>query len=604
MIDHFLVASPDERKEFFDEATGVKEFQLKRHHAVLKLNRTEENIREVQMIVTELEPHLKSLKRQVNRLEQREAVEKELKEIEERYYGTVWHDMARQHKTLQKQYFDVETERVNKQKECDAVKESLHSIEKEEVESEDIIELQRQYEDLSKQGQKLREELTRMKNEIELRRFKHEQELRWEAMPLSKIVEHVATVSTLHGQLLADVRSLKDIKNLPALVKKIEDLGAKLTTLLNGLQRPTQEKTTFTPDKAVQVSLEETQKAIVVIEEKLREISREMREQSTAAKEKKTEFFTLQRSFQEKQEALRRVDDRLNALRVELAKVDTRREALEEEMNRNLGERSQYIKNQQFTEDAATVEPLRARIFDLKNKLEMIGGIDADVVREYKEMNERYEFLQKQLTDLQKAMEDLYKVLRDLDERTKERRDVALKNINKDFDRFFKILFSGGKAELIPMFAEEGEEAVSEDDEESEEELVEPAPKNTKVGGITVLAGVDIKAIPPGKRITNLNTLSGGERAMTAIALICAIIYNNPSPFVVMDEVDAALDEANSGRFSHILAELATHSQFICITHNRATMQEADVLYGVTMGDEGVSHLLSLKLEQALAQAK
>lgn len=112
------------------------------------------------------------------------------------------------------------------------------------------------------------------------------------------------------------------------------------------------------------------------------------------------------------------------------------------------------------------------------------------------------------------------------------------------------------------------------------------------------LSGVDILAVPPGKKISSVNMLSGGERALTAIALICAIISANPAPFVVLDEVDAALDEANSARLAKILDDLSDKTQFIAITHNRAVMKKANILYGVSMAEDGVSHLLSIKLDE------
>ena len=120
----------------------------------------------------------------------------------------------------------------------------------------------------------------------------------------------------------------------------------------------------------------------------------------------------------------------------------------------------------------------------------------------------------------------------------------------------------------------------------------------------TGLAGIEIQATPPGKKIKSVSMLSGGERALTAIALICAIISASPSPFVVLDEVDAALDEANSERLAKILDELSHKTQFILITHNRATMRRANVLYGITMGDDGVSKLLSIKLDEAEIRMK
>ena len=149
---------------------------------------------------------------------------------------------------------------------------------------------------------------------------------------------------------------------------------------------------------------------------------------------------------------------------------------------------------------------------------------------------------------------------------------------------------------------EAGEQADDATEDKKEEDLAGVNLKKIKFlqrHNATGLAGIEIQATPPGKKIKSVAMLSGGERALTAIALICAIINANPSPFVVLDEVDAALDEANSERLAKILDELSHRTQFIVITHNRASMRRANILYGVTMGDDGVSKLLSIKLEEA-----
>jgi chromosome segregation protein len=151
--------------------------------------------------------------------------------------------------------------------------------------------------------------------------------------------------------------------------------------------------------------------------------------------------------------------------------------------------------------------------------------------------------------------------------------------LNREFSSYFKKLFNGGEASLVEMQPE------PETDEEGNI-ISEPAEGE--------VAGVDIQATPPGKRFKSIALLSGGERALTSIALICAIMATNPSPFVVLDEVDAALDESNSRKFAEIIGTLADKTQFVVVTHNRATMMQASVLYGVTMGDDGVSQLLSV----------
>jgi len=189
-------------------------------------------------------------------------------------------------------------------------------------------------------------------------------------------------------------------------------------------------------------------------------------------------------------------------------------------------------------------------------------------------------------------------VVADLDETIKKQFNDAFRRINEEFKKYFKVLFRGGKAELrlIKGIVNQVNQEIEEDaDNQEEEEIEKLRNKETK----EEIVGVDIMATPPGKKIKTINMLSGGERALTSIALISAIISNNPAPFVVLDEVDAALDEENSLRFAEIVAELSSKTQFIIITHNRATMEHAHLLYGVTMSDDGISKLLSLKLEDA-----
>jgi len=170
-------------------------------------------------------------------------------------------------------------------------------------------------------------------------------------------------------------------------------------------------------------------------------------------------------------------------------------------------------------------------------------------------------------------------------------------------------LFNGGYDVIVKVRAEEVRKEGKEEQEGQEGEegfenegilaQADKFEKRIKEREKESYSGIEIKATPPGKKIKAINMLSGGERALTSIALICAIIHNNPSPFIVLDEVDAALDEANSERFCAILEELAKKTQFIVITHNRVTMHYANVLYGVTMGDDGISKLLSIKLADA-----
>ena len=241
----------------------------------------------------------------------------------------------------------------------------------------------------------------------------------------------------------------------------------------------------------------------------------------------------------------------------------------------------------------------------MKYTLTLIGGIDEEVLNEYGQTKERHDQLSGQVTDLKKAMEDLEELIEELDVVMKKKRDRAFKEIKKGFQRFFVMLFEGGEADLNEVYEEEkteeekieqagAEDATQQSMTDLEEEIEKAPPKRKK----KILAGIDITACPPGKKIKNIQALSGGERTLTSIALMCAILKTNPSPFVVLDEVEAALDESNTLKVVNIIKELATQSQFIIITHNRVTMHAADALYGVTMGGDGVSKLLSVQLDK------
>jgi len=184
---------------------------------------------------------------------------------------------------------------------------------------------------------------------------------------------------------------------------------------------------------------------------------------------------------------------------------------------------------------------------------------------------------------LNQSIKSLNKIIQELDQKIRDQFKNNFYQINQEFDRYFKIIFGGGKAKIV--LQEQPEQNEPSDAEEESR-------KNSATDGI------DILAVPPGKKIKNVEALSGGERALTSLALICAVIAINKPPFVILDEVDAALDQENSFRFSGILKELRKNSQFIVITHNQQTIEGADILYGVTMGHDGISRFISLNLEK------
>ena len=208
-------------------------------------------------------------------------------------------------------------------------------------------------------------------------------------------------------------------------------------------------------------------------------------------------------------------------------------------------------------------------IKQLKAQIRRIGAINPEAQQEYLEVKERHEFMTQQIADLEAASEDLRQVIEELDSLMERDFIRTFKAVNVEFSDYFTRLFNGGEAKLV--FSDE-------------ENPVE--------------GGVDIEARLPGRRQQVLALLSGGERSLTAVALIFALLKVSPTPFCILDEVDAMLDESNVGRFIDLLRDLSQKTQFVIITHNRNTVQAADVIYGVTMGRESTSQMISLKLEE------
>jgi chromosome segregation protein len=220
------------------------------------------------------------------------------------------------------------------------------------------------------------------------------------------------------------------------------------------------------------------------------------------------------------------------------------------------------------------LDEVRQRHEELTTKLEAMGPVNLVADEEFRELTERLDFLRTQHDDVVASIKDLEKALRGMTRTAQERFQEAFEDINRHFSGIFSRLFEGGRAELRMVPPEEGEDDPLE-------------------------LGVELMAQPRGKRLQAVTLMSGGEKALTGLALLFAIFYHRPSPFCVLDEVDAPLDDANIHRFIRVLRELCTQTQFVVITHNRKTMESADVLYGVTMEEPGLSRLVSVKLTEA-----
>ncbi len=717
MVESFLATTATERKEFFDEATGVRQFQIKREQSINKLIASYENLGQANLLLNEIEPRLKSLTKQVNKLKQKGEIEQQLKSLRTVYFQHVWHKLNDRFKEFNDRYLELESVLMGKNENLASLNKELSQMEMESKSSEyDNLssmssQLQRQREDVLK---KLAIIETQISMELESSGnfdvswlANKENELKRDVDALQREIGEMSVKidgkrgeskifedekSSLNGKIaelngkfvevsagkkkddsrekevngkLSQIKSLLEDLERQNDIEAIKDLLIKVRTLLQEIMeiRGMDEESTETlvaeqkklqeelmglsnkkedllnRESEFRISLSSLEQGLAMskaelakknneldrtkekllsiqkpkesldlsdrkgkLEIELKEIDAKIGETrdrlaslSREEEEKKSRLFRIQRESQSLQNEINRLSNELGSLKIDSAKYETRLEDLESEIRKiadNLKEIREVRPTQEINEEVVERE-----IKQLENQFNLIGGIDPEIEKEDEEIKQKYDFLHGQISDLEEAIGSLENIIKQLDGEIKGRFEKEFKEICSKFEEYFKILFGGGTAKIIALKNDElDEEERGDQNGELKDELKEKIKKLSKYNA-TGLAGIEIQACPPGKAIKSIAILSGGEKALTAIALICAIISANPSPFVVLDEVDAALDEANSERLARILEDLSHKAQFIVITHNRAPMNRASFLYGVTMQENGVSKLLSIKLE-------
>ncbi|MCX6797925.1 MAG: AAA family ATPase [Candidatus Falkowbacteria bacterium] len=720
MVENFLNTSAAERKDFFDEATGVKQFQIKRDHSLNKLESSYENLQQTDLLLNEIRPRLRSLTRQVEKLKKRGQLETELRTQQFNYYQVIWEEINHKlnqandsalilEKTERSQTAKINKllEDLNKIKNTDKRQETealrleldrlqtdknqhlkqlarlqaeielnlesqgqfdlswlsqkqaelkinLEQINKELAATEDNIRQARddsleteqreisqkinglnqellainqslspksnsssQKQQINKIVKELLEELDKIKKENDLAKIKElidrlKQDYTKRIQDLETVdnsdkIKHWQKIQAAIIALSEQKQSLTEkinVKRLETLrheekSKLLLEKKDQLETDLSGLQNKIGKNQTRFSDKKMDQEQTTLNSKLEILNAKITEIENEFKVINLSREQEKKLMFDLQKNLQDLQAEHNKTQTELNNIKINATRQETRLEDLENNI-RNEGLNLAIIKNHKPDDPDFDPEKSQKKINDLKSQLEQIGGIDPEAEKEYGETKERFDFLSTQTADLRNAINSLEKIIYELDTNIKERFDKEFKVIEEKFNEYFKILFSGGNAKIfrLSISDQEKEEAKNQDDtpkilEDEELKKIKMLKKHNATG----LAGIEIQATPPGKKIQSVAMLSGGERALTAIALICAIISANPAPFVVLDEVDAALDESNSERLAKILDDLSNRTQFIVITHNRASMKKANILYGLTM-HEGVSQLLSLKLEE------
>lgn len=601
--DRILNASPLERRLMIEEALGLKIYQWKLGESEKKLTKTEENIRQVESMRRELAPHLKFLKKQVEKIEKVRELKAELKSL----------------------YFDyLKREEIFLEHERERLLKALVSPEADLARINKELEQKNGQSEYSNQIINEENHLREIETELRLLRVKKDDLARslGRLEGLLEAKEQVAEVSTHHETSISlndfrpwfaetsqSLEELLKLSDLGQIRERLEKLRFSLRTFIEQYEQ--------TPSKVVSSvdlsALRLEKEALLQELDNLTQVELGKQNQITDGKER------ILRWRQEAQVAEHDYYE-LKARKAELeTSVQTYKSSLEkinlasEDFKRELGEagvligreilnyQEQVIDRGEFlTEERSKQEERRRQLERLKIRLEDMGVESTDVLKEYEEVGNRDIFLANELEDLAKSRESLLVVMADLRTKIETEFNAGVVKINQEFQKFFAVLFGGGSAilELLKPTLNKGSEVMAGLSEEGEEFVPEEiAEEGSRLG-------LEIAVTLPRKKIKGLAMLSGGERALTSIALLFAMSQVNPPPFLILDETDAALDEANSRKYGEMISDLSQRSQLILITHNRETMSHAGILYGVTMGGDSVSRIISIKFDEATQYAK
>lgn len=559
-VENILRVSSVERKLMLEESLGLKNLEIKKEEAKRKLENSLINLDKVKAQLEEIIPHLRFLKRQVKKFIERQKNEEELKNLLIIYFAKLYQEIVKE-KEPQKDNFEKIQEEIKKLEEEISLQEKELGLSKEApAETLEIKIREITTRILTKQNEKF-ELLEKIKDEKKnLATSLTFQELEDKIIDVIKRLENILKINDLN-QIKKEIKLiLEDLNQIKQ--PKVED---------NSFNEEFKNKLSF-----LEKEIEEEKKLLNSLQEQLATKTRDFKEKYQLIEEKRRIRENL---------LLKLRQEELISEKYKLRFEDFQRRLEEEGIE--LNEVEKYLKeNKEEPLDMATLEK---RIWRLKREILDAGATDENIMREYEEVENRYNFLNTQVNDLNKAIFDLKNLINELNKKIEEDFKKGINEINKDFSRYFRLMFKGGSAKLVIKKKEkELENGLNEENKEE----IKPEEKKE------LIEGVEIKVDIPKTQIKSLEILSGGEKTLTAISLLFAIVNQSDPPLVIVDEIDAALDEENSRRFAEILKELSKNTQFIVVTHNRLTMTAASVIYGVTLKGN-ISQLLSVKLEES-----
>ena len=428
---------------------------------------------------------------------------------------------------------------------------------------------------------KLKEEVTQTEKQKEENRLLKEQKeaeiqtLTQQIEELNKVIEEFAVNNKDNQKYIDDLNF--DITNLKISVTSFDESESSIEEMVERISQDIKNNEQSIENKnqnilAINEENIKLEQTITEYNAQIEQIKQEVTNSGTKVEELKQERIAKNEKLVNTENEIQSQFSTLESLKEQIIKLDVKKTKLEQDLQQVVESLwNEYELTPNSTEEYQkpnNVATAQKQVNSLRNKIKDLGSINIDSIEEYKKTKERYDFMSEQRLDLENTASKLRKIIGDMTTTMQNQFKEKFELINKNFNEVFTELFNGGKAELIL---------------ENEENILE--------------CGIDIRVQPPGKKLQNMMLLSGGEKAFTAIALLFAILKINPAPFCILDEIEAALDDVNVYRFAEYLKKFCKQTQFLVITHRKGTMEAGDSVYGVTMEENGISKLLSIKLK-------
>ena len=492
-------------------------------------------------------------------------------------------------KNLETKISKLEEEKQKYEESIEDILEGATSLEKElqeidityATEKQKLVSIEENIAKIEQRLNKLKEEQNNLEQEKEIsikNKEKTEEEIKQltgETEKLTNIINEFAELNKDNQKQVDDLNF--DITNLKISVSSFDESQTSIEEIEERIKAEIENNKKGIENKKLQIEQSKQEnfnleKSIEEIKEKIECIKEKVKNSGSKIEELKQERVEKNQKLLTQEEEVTTKFKMIEELKAQIVKIDVKKTKIEDDINEIINKMwEEYeltpntVKEYKKPENIALTQK---KVNNLRKDLRELGGVNIDSIEEYKNMKERYDFMCEQRVDLEDTMSKLRKIISEMTTTMKEQFKTQFEIINKNFVEVFRELFGGGNASLKL---------------EDEDNILE--------------CGIDINVQPPGKKLQNMMLLSGGEKAFTAIALLFAILKINPAPFCVLDEIEAALDDVNVYRFAEYLKKFSGDTQFLVITHRKGTMEAADTVYGVTMEENGISKLLSMKLK-------